>query len=61
MIERREVCGAFFSPGMGVTYKHYKAREEERIKGRRWRQGKAPLGPDDSEAHDQELWIMSKS
>ena len=58
MIERREVCGAFFPPGMGVTYKHYKAREEERGRGRRWRKGKAALGPDVSGAHDQELWTM---
>jgi hypothetical protein len=58
MTERREVFWAFFS-GQGVTGRDQKAREEERGRGRRWRKGKAALGPDVSGAHDQELWTVS--
>ena len=54
--EKRGILG-FFS-GLGVTGRGHKAREEERGRGRRWRKGKAALGPDVSGAHDQELWTM---
>jgi hypothetical protein len=59
MIERGEVCWAFFSNGLCVTCRYYKAREEERVRGRRWRKGKAAQGPDGSRAHYEELWTMS--
>ena len=47
----------FFS-GLSVTGRDHKAREDERRR-RRWRKGKAAMGPDVSGAHDQELWTMS--
>ena len=44
----------FFS-GLSVTGRDHKAREDERRRRRRWRKGKAAMGPDVSGAHDQEL------
>ena len=55
-MERREVFCDFFS-GLCVTSRGHKAREDERRR-RRWRKGKAAMGPDVSGAHDQELWTM---
>ena len=57
-MEKREVFCDFFS-GLSVTGRDHKARKEERRRGRRWRKGKAALGPDVSGTHDQELWTMS--
>ena len=55
--EKRDILGFIFS-GLGVTGRDHKARKEERRRGRRWRKGKAAMGPDVSGAHDQELWTM---
>ena len=56
-MERREVFWDFFS-GLCVTGRDHKAREDERRR-RRWRKGKAAMGPDASGAHGQEMWTMS--
>ena len=57
--EKRDILGFLFFSELGVTGRDQKAREEERGRGRRWRKGKAAMGPDVSGAHDQELWTMS--
>ena len=57
--EKRDILGFLFFSELGVTGRDQKAREEERGRGRRWRKGKAALGPDVSGEHDLELYTMS--